>query len=159
MLWRPFLREVGDDVVFLGRVSIRGMRGIHLGNHITVNENCTLDGSGELRVGNFVMIAKDACLYSAQHKFDDLAKPMTLQGYEYKQTVVEDDVWIGAKAVILPGVRVGKGAIVGAGAVVTRDVPPYAIFAGVPARQIGDRKKTEVSAWLEEEGVVPRRGE
>jgi len=63
--------------------------------------------------------------------------PMRLQGYKkYPPVRIEDDVWIGARAIILPGIKIGKGAIIGSGAVVTKDVPPYAICAGNPARVI-----------------------
>jgi len=102
LLWRPFLGKVGRDVIFLGSVRIAGMRGVHLGNHVSVNRNCILDGTGELLIGNHVMIAQDTCIYSAQHKFDRLDIPMMRQGVEKKQTVIEDDVWLGAGATILP---------------------------------------------------------
>jgi maltose O-acetyltransferase len=71
------------------------------------------------------------------HRFDDLTVPMRLQGHEASPpVVVEDDIWIGARVIILPGIRIGKGAILGAGAIVTRDVPPYAICVGNPARVV-----------------------
>jgi maltose O-acetyltransferase len=148
LFWRPFLGKVGRDVIFLGSVRIAGMRGIRLGDHVSVNRNCILDGTGELFIGNYVMIAQDTCIYSAQHKFDRLDIPMTLQGVERKRTVIEDDVWLGAGATILPGVRVGRGSIVGAGAVVTKDVPDYSIVGGVPAQVIGSRKDSTTSLDL-----------
>jgi maltose O-acetyltransferase len=140
LLWRPFLGRVGRDVIFLGSVRIAGMRGIHLGNHVSVNRDCVLDGTGGLVIGDYVMIAQATCIYSAQHKFDRLDIPMMLQGFEKRRTVIEDDVWLGAGSTILPGVKVGRGSIVGAGAVVTKDVPDYSVVGGVPAEVIGSRR-------------------
>ena len=149
LFWRLFLGSVGRDVVILGSVRIAGMRGIRLGNHINIHRGCALDGTGGLTIGNYVMIAQDSCIYSAQHRFDDLAIPMLYQKNELASTVIEDDVWIGAKAIILAGVRIGRGSIVGAGAVVTKDVTPYSIVGGVPARIIKNRlknKKTNIES-------------
>ena len=74
------------------------------------------------------------------HQFSRTDIPMRLQGHrQYQPVLIEDDVWIGARAIILPGLRIGKGAIVGAGSVVTKDVPPYAICVGNPARVIKSR--------------------
>jgi maltose O-acetyltransferase len=139
--WRLFLGHVGRDVIFLGSVRIAGMRGIRLGNHISVNKGCVLDGTGGLVIGNYVMMAEGSCIYSAQHRFDKLDTPMMLQGYEKSETIIEDDVWLGVRSVILPGVKVARGSIIAAGAVVTKDVPEYSIVAGVPAKVIGDRRK------------------
>ena len=80
-------------------------------------------------------------LRAANHCFDSLEKPIMLQGHLYGEIVIEDDVWIAANCTITPGTRIGHGAVVGAGAVVTRDVEPYAIVGGVPARVIGSRRK------------------
>jgi len=146
LLWRPFLGKIGRDVVFLGPVKITGMRGITLGNHLSVNGGCSLDGTGGLVIGDYVMIARDSCIYSAQHRFDDISKPMMLQGYDRSRTVIEDDVWIGARSIILPGVTVARGSIVAAGAVVTDNVPEYSIVGGVPAKVIGTRRIPDIPA-------------
>jgi maltose O-acetyltransferase len=124
------------------------MRGIRLGSHISVNEGCVLDGTGGLQIGDYVMIAQNTYIYSAQHKHDKLDVPMMLQGYEKKPTVIEADVWLGAGVIVLPGVTIGRGSIIAAGAVVTKDVPEYTIFGGVPAIQIGSRKENEQTAGV-----------
>ena len=85
------------------------------------------------------MIAPHVMLAGGSHNFSDTNVPMKLQGHKAKGIVLEDDVWIGANSVILDGVRIGKGAIVGAGAVVTKAIEPYAIVGGNPARTIGHR--------------------
>jgi acetyltransferase-like isoleucine patch superfamily enzyme len=78
-------------------------------------------------------------IHSENHNFSDATRLIKDQGVRYEGVLVEDDVWIGSKATILDGVTLGQGAVIGAGAVVTRSVPAYAIAAGVPARVIGQR--------------------
>jgi maltose O-acetyltransferase len=88
-------------------------------------------------MGSYVMIAPDVAFIGKMHRVDSVEVPMIAQGeVEVRQTVVEDDVWVGQRVVVLPGVKIGHGAIVGAGAVVTKDVPAYAVVGGVPARFI-----------------------
>ena len=102
----------------------------------------TVDASGGLiRIGKQVAIGPGTVLRAANHCFDSLEKAIMLQGHLYGEIVIEDDVWIAANCTITPGTRIGHGAVVGAGAVVTRDVEPYAIVGGVPARVIGSRRK------------------
>jgi maltose O-acetyltransferase len=96
---------------------------------------------GPLTLGDDVMMAPDVVILTQNHRFDDPTVPMLDQGYgPAREVVIEDDVWIGTNAIILPGVRLGKGSIVAAGAVVTKDVPPYAIVGGNPARLLKSRK-------------------
>jgi acetyltransferase-like isoleucine patch superfamily enzyme len=78
-------------------------------------------------------------IFSSQHRYNIEGVPILFQGHEKKRVSIGKDVWIGANAVILPGVTIGDGAIIGAGAVVTGDVEPYSIVGGVPARKIGER--------------------
>lgn len=99
-----------------------------------------LDEGGELIVGNNVMMAPDICILTAKHNYDDLSTPIQYQGVCTCTTVIEDDVWIGMRAILLPGVKIGRGAIVGAGAVVTKDVPSFCVVAGSPARIIKQRR-------------------
>ena len=95
----------------------------------------------DLKVGKDVMMGPEVIVIGENHKFDDLKLPMRLQGMkEYSPVRIEDDVWIGARAIILPGIKIGKGAIIAAGAVITKDVPPYAICGGNPARIIKYRE-------------------
>lgn len=96
---------------------------------------------GTCHIGACVMMGEDVTIIHRNHRHDRTDIPMMDQGFEPERPVtIGDDVWIGDRVVLLPGVRVGRGAILGAGAVVTRDVPDYAIVAGVPARVIGSRK-------------------
>ena len=93
-----------------------------------------------VRIGRYVLIAHDVSIQGGDHRYDVSGTPICFSGRpEMPETVIEDDVWIGHRAIIVAGVRVGRGAVVGAGAVVTKDVAPYAIVGGVPARKIGER--------------------
>ena len=86
------------------------------------------------------MMGTDVTIITRNHRFDRTDIPMMEQGFEEERPVyIGNDVWIGDRALILPGVHVGDGSIIAAGAVVTKDVPPYSIVAGVPARKIRDR--------------------
>ena len=109
--------------------------GIELGEGTIIGDHCFLDGRAPLRIGNHVDIASQVLIYNSEHDVHSqdlrpLEEPVT----------IEDYVFIGARAIILPGVKIGKGAVVAAGAVVTKDVAPKKIVGGVPAREIGERK-------------------
>ena len=97
--------------------------------------------NGKVIIGNDVMMGPDVCIYVRNHETARTDIPMDRQGFTpEKPVVIGDDVWIGARAIILPGVHVGTGAIIGAGAVVTKDVPQYAVVGGNPAHIIKMRK-------------------
>jgi acetyltransferase-like isoleucine patch superfamily enzyme len=106
-----------------------------IGQGTHIQANCHLYGYlGSIRVGKHAMIAPDCGFFPYQHRTDDLSQPMCTQKLISKgDIVIEDDVWIGTGAKVMDGVHVGRGAIIGAGAVVTRSVPPYAVAVGVPA--------------------------
>jgi len=92
-------------------------------------------------IGKYVMMAPDVHILTNNHKFSDITVPMCTQGYEITSpTIIEDDVWIGLRAILTPGHHIGKGSIIGAGAVVTKDVQTYTIVGGNPAKIIKERK-------------------
>lgn len=107
---------------------------------ILVGYGTESDRKGEIRIGNDVRIASHVMMIGANHRFDDLDKPIAKQGVERRSIIIEDDVWIAGRVNIVAGVTVGRGSVVAAGAVVTKDVPPYSVVAGVPARVIKMRK-------------------
>lgn len=115
---------------------------LSIGDNSVIGVRCMF--SGKVRIGNNVMIAPEVFIYARNYAHGCTDIPMVQQGYEEERPVViEDDVWIGARATILPGVTIGKGSIVGASAVVTKDVPPYAIVGGNPARVLKRRNATQ----------------
>ena len=91
---------------------------------------------GPVRIGNNVNLAQGITVTALNHNFDDTNKRIDEQGVSTNAVTIEDDVWIGANAVILPGVTIGNHCVVAAGAVVTKDVPPHSLVAGVPAKVI-----------------------
>ena len=113
---------------------------VSIGDRSGIGIKCMLQGTVE--IGNNVMMGPEVYIYTRNHKHDRVDIPMIEQDYEAERPVViEDDVWIGSRVTILPGVRVGKGAIIGASAVVTKDVPPYAVVGGNPAKIIKFRNE------------------
>lgn len=112
---------------------------IELGDHSGIGINCQIPP--HTKIGSDVMMGPDVLILGTNHIYDNPDLPMRLQGSVTAQPVViEDDVWIGARVILLPGVHIGKGAIIGAGSVVTKDVPPYAVCAGNPAQVVKRRK-------------------
>jgi acetyltransferase-like isoleucine patch superfamily enzyme len=118
---------------------------IAIGEHTHIQAYCNLYAyAGNIRIGQYVMIAPKCALFPYQHVMDDPTQVMEQQGFVSKgDIVIEDDVWLGTGAKVMDGVRIGRGAVIGAGAVVTRDIPPYAIAAGVPAKVIRTRSRPD----------------
>ena len=107
---------------------------ISIGRNVHINFDCVILDSAEVEIGDNVLIGPKVCIVTPGHKFPpEMRRDIATVA---RKVVIEDDVWIGAGALILPGVTVGEGAIVGAGAVVTKDVPAGETYAGVPARNI-----------------------
>lgn len=112
---------------------------IRIGSDCTVNAFSRITAHGGVVIGDYVRIAAYTAIVAAQHIIERTDIPMCKQGVTGRGIVIEDDVWIGTHCTILDGVRIGRGAVVAAGAVVTRDVEPFAIVGGVPARLIRSR--------------------
>jgi acetyltransferase-like isoleucine patch superfamily enzyme len=135
-----FLKHLGNTSLRIrDGVSIHVPEKVSIGGHTTLNEFVVIDGSGQVDIGNWVRIAHGASILSSDHEFKNRKMPIAKQELRLGRIVIEDDVWIGAGAKILRGIKIGKGSIVGAGAVVTKDVLPYTIVAGVPAKVIKKR--------------------
>ena len=105
-----------------------------IGNHTRIGIHDTI--IGPVTIGNHVNLAQGITVTALNHNFKDTSLRIDEQGFSTKPIVIEDDVWIGANAVILPGVTIGKHVVVAAGAVVTKDVPDNTIVGGVPAKEI-----------------------
>jgi acetyltransferase-like isoleucine patch superfamily enzyme len=114
---------------------------ITMGSHCTVNSYAILYGHGGLQIGNDVRIAPQVMIMPMNHIFADSDVPIRKQGIKTQGITIEDDVWLGAGAVVLDGVTIGKGSVIGAGAVVSKDIPPYSVAVGVPARVTKKRNR------------------
>lgn len=113
--------------------------GISIGDNSGIGVRCEV--RGPLTIGRNVMMGPEVCIMTSSHNTARTDIPMNQQGHlEKKEVVIGDDVWIGRRVIILPGIKIGNGVIIGAGAVVTKDVPDYAVVAGVPAKVIKYRK-------------------
>ena len=133
---------LGDDVIVSRNCVIQGKTGpVKIGSKTDIGCNTILSSGGGIEIGNSVLIAGNCYLGGGRYITDRLDIPMMSQGlYTKGPVVIGDDVWLGAGSIVLDGVRIGKGCIVGAGAVVTKDLPDYAIAAGVPAKVIKTRE-------------------
>ena len=107
---------------------------LQLGDRSSIGDFSHLQG--DITIGSDVMMAPRCALIADDHRFEDVSRPMNTQGTKAQKIVIGNDVWLGYGVIILPGVTVGDGAICAAGAVVTKDVPPYGIVGGNPARLI-----------------------
>lgn len=120
------IREVGDS--------------LKIGNHVGFAQNCFLEVRGKITIGDDCIFATGVSMAAENHNFSDVNKPIRQQGATKKGITIGRDCWIGTKVVILDGVTVGDGCVIAAGAVVNKDVPPYSVVGGVPAKVLKSRK-------------------
>jgi maltose O-acetyltransferase len=136
-LAKCLLAECGRNVNIEKGADFGTGRHVRIGDNSGIGINCKV---GHIRIGRDVMMGPDCIMLSQNHRFDDPSRPMIEQGwYQPEPVEIGDDVWIGTRVIIMPGVKVDKGAILAAGAVVTKDVEAYAIMGGCPAKKIGSR--------------------
>jgi len=121
---------------------------ITIGEDSIIGEGVVLDGRDRLTIGNHVDIASQVMIYNSQHDINDETFRAT-----HAPVKIEDYVFIGPRSIILPGVTIGRGAVIGAGAVVTKDVASFSIVGGVPAQKIGERKNKNPSYQLRRKGL------
>lgn len=115
-------------------------QGLKVGSHSSIGAYSYIGCSGFVEIGRNVMIGPNVSIIAENHVIKDNEIPMQQQGVVQKGITIKDDVWIGTKAVILDGVTIGTGSVVAAGAVVTKNVEPYSIVGGVPAKVIKYRR-------------------
>ena len=137
---RRFLYKLSGIKIGKGSIIHMGARffnpkNIRIGEDTIIGDNCFLDGRASLKIGSHVSIASQVLIYNSEHDINS-------QDFRPIEETVEinDYVFIGARAVILPGVKIGKGAVIAAGAVATKDISPMIVVGGVPAKEIGRRK-------------------
>lgn len=140
--------EIGNNFS-LGRNSIIECTGVirNLGEQLIIGDNVGIAANafigvrGKVEIGSNTIFGPNVSIHAENHNFQDINKPIKVQGETRKGVLIGDDCWIGSKVIILDGVTVGDHAVVAAGALVTTDVPPYSVVAGVPAKVIKMRGK------------------
>jgi maltose O-acetyltransferase len=133
LYWRYTLDFVGEGVVFWDGLKIMGPAGVRINDYAHITSRVTLDGRGGLKIGCFTQIGFESVVLTSTHKFSVLDKPIIQQGMMSAPVTIGDDVWVGARVMILPGVSIGNKVIVGAMSLVTSDIPDFAIVGGIPA--------------------------
>ena len=137
-LLKPTFKSAGLNVNIEHGAYLGTPAKITIGSNSGIGINCRI--YGPVDIGSDVMMGPDVVIISSNHRFDNLALPMREQGCTPCRPVkIGNDVWIGTRVIILPGVSIGDGAVLGAGSVVTKNVPPYAIIGGNPAKIIKSR--------------------
>lgn len=127
---------------------------VSMGAHSYIGAECRL--ASEVQIGNFVMLASQVAIVGGDHRYDIVGTPAIESGRDVNhRVVIEDDVWVGHGAILMHGVRIGEGSIIAAGAVVTKDVAPYQIVGGVPARCL--RMRFAPAGIAEHREVLERR--
>ncbi|MCA9011646.1 MAG: acyltransferase [Planctomycetaceae bacterium] len=138
---RPSEIRIGDRCQIKEQSNISARSGIvHIGERSALGHHTELlCWQANVNIGRNVRIAAEVYIVTSNHAYELADVAIIEQGYLHQDVTIEDDVWIGRRAIILPGVTIGKGAIIGAAAVVTKDIPAYAVAAGVPAKVVKQR--------------------
>lgn len=134
--------RMGNPLGITPDVNFSQPENIIIGERVSIGSRCFLwagPEKGRIQIGDDVLFGPEVVITAANYRFND-GSPVTKQLMDEADVVIGDDVWIGARAIILPGVTIGDGAIIGAGALVRGDVPTNAIAVGVPARVVGMRQ-------------------
>ena len=133
-------RNVHKTAYFSGKSYI--INDIEVGEHSFINMNCVI--SSQTKIGRYVLLGPCVAITGDNHIFDKPGTPTIFSGApEQRLTVIEDDVWVGINTTIMSGVTIGRGAIIAAGTVVTKDVPAYEIHCGVPNKKLRERFKSK----------------
>jgi len=126
--------KIGNHTTMLRPIFFYNPYSISIGDNCALNDHIVLDGRGNLKIGNRVNISPYVKIYTAEHSINS-------ETFEYisDSVHIDDYVWISTGAMIMPGVKIGKGAVIAAGSVVTKNVEPFSIMGGIPAKKIGIR--------------------
>jgi maltose O-acetyltransferase len=133
----PYKR--GVNVKIWDGIHIDSPSKLTIGDDVSINRNCLIHAGGGVSIGSRTLIGPNVTIYSQNHVYKEKSIDIRLQGYELKPVAIGNDVWIACNAILLPGVTIGDGCVIAAGSVVTHNMPPYSIVAGVPAKVIGHR--------------------
>lgn len=139
-----FLNNCGKNLNVGLRVKIQVPRNVDVGKNVGFNYGVWIaanyNKNGKIILGNNVLIGPYSILHSGNHNFKDPKTPIHKQGFKFNRIIIEDDVLISARCTILSGVTIGKGSVIAAGSVITKNIPPYSVVAGVPGKIISTRR-------------------
>ncbi len=141
-VFHPDRISIGDNV-YVGHYTIlKGhyLGGMVIGDHTWIGQGCFLHGAGTITIGTAVGIGPNVTILTSVHEEGPRHRPILSGPLRFGEIVVEDGSDIGVGAILLPGVRIGEGAIIGAGSVVTKDIPAFSVAAGNPARVLRERE-------------------
>ncbi len=148
-----FFAACGPGIRIHEGVRIRSVHKITAGNKVTIGMDNFLQAGGGIVLGDNVILGPSVKIWSVNHRFADVDRPIGDQGYDYEEVVIGEGVWVGANAFILPGVHLPEGCVVSAGSVVgKKKYPPFSILAGYPARVVGNRRPAPAGDKKNEEG-------
>ncbi|GAL85249.1 acetyltransferase-like protein [Sporocytophaga myxococcoides] len=153
--FNPFVMGKNSTIEDFSTVN-NGMGPVVIGDHVRVGMSNVI--IGPVSIGNYVILAQNIVVSGLNHGYEDISTPICLQKCSVADIIIEDEVWIGANSVITAGIKIGKHSVVAGGSVVTKDVPPYSIVAGNPAKIIkqydfGTQKWERVKELVKQNGV------
>lgn len=135
---KRIFKNLGSNAVFRDHNIFADGRNVEIGDNF-LSGRYNYFGGGPITIGNDVMMANFIIIETTNHVISDISTPIRLQDVTKSPVEIDNDVWIGNRVVILPGVKIGKGSVLASGSVVTEDIEPYSIVGGVPARLIRKR--------------------
>lgn len=136
LISKPFIKKMGKVRIYEG-VTLWYPYRIEIGSHVTINEWCYINEYGTVKIGDNVRIGNRTTILSSDHSWEEKGKAIYKQPIKALPTVIEEDVFIGCSVIIRGGVHIGRHSVIGAGTVVTKDVPENSIIVGCPGRVIG----------------------
>ena len=141
LLYKGLGAHIGSEAVFHFRTEIRAPWALRVGRGSIIGDNAILDARCGLTIGKNVNLSSNVSIYTLQHDHRDPYFRCPFNGPRKMSVEIGDRVWLGSNVIVLPGVSIGEGAVCCAGCVVTKDVEPYAVVAGIPAHKVGDRPR------------------
>lgn len=130
------LKKTGKNFYIAEKVKIFSAKNMEIGKNVWISPGCTFGATGSLKIGNNVVIGPEVFIWTDNHDFQKPERLPFNKAVIKKPVIIEDNVWLGGRCCIAPGVRIGEGAVVAMGAVVSKDVPPCAVVGGNPAKII-----------------------
>jgi maltose O-acetyltransferase len=135
------LKSCGANVTIVDNCTLVFPERLSLGNNVAISRDVFINAAGGINVGDDVLIGPSVKIWSLNHNFENMDEPINRQGWNLSEVNIGNDVWIGASAIILPGVSIGDKTVVGAGSVVTKSLKSGAVYGGTPAKLIRESRE------------------